>query len=224
MAKRLCFATAAALVLGVLAVLGSGSPTRAQTSQMGITQTQTTPSYHIELDIGPAAVMLTPDQVASATSGEVMVDMSSMNMSSMSMPTGSSSSSMTMASAGGSPSTTTSMMSMATTDAGQPVNHHLEVHVYDASTGSVVSDIVPTITITDVAASTARTLDDVMAMYDIQTGMSDLHFGNNVYLPDGTYMIQVTVGQEMTQFSNVAVAGGMGLPADSMGMGSMSPS
>lgn len=217
-----------ALALGALAVFGSGSPSHAQTQSGVTTATQMTVSYRIELDIGPAAVMLTPDQVASATSGEAMVDMSQMSMAmsagtmsaSMATPMSGGNLSMPGGSMGGVPQT--NMMAMATTDDGQPVNHHLEAHIYNRASGAVVTDMVPTITITNESTGETRSLDDVMAMYDIQVGMNDLHFGNNVYLPDGMYTIQAMVGQEMIQFAHLAVSGGMGLPAD--GMGPMVPS
>lgn len=145
---------------------------------------QSTASYDVQLDLGPAAMMLTPDQAQGATSGELMVDMPGMGTSAMAM-----------------------------TDEGQPVNHHLEVHVYDKSSGAVDSSVMPSITITNVATGASRPLSDVMLMYDVQTGQSDLHFGNNLYLPDGTYTIVVTIGQENAQFVNVAVSDGSGLPS-----------
>jgi 5-hydroxyisourate hydrolase-like protein (transthyretin family) len=108
-------------------------------------------------------------------------------------------------------------MTMATTDNGQPVNHHLEVHVTSKSTGSPAANIQPQISITDDATGQTRALASVMSMYDIQVGQSDLHYGNNVYLPDGGYTVTVVVGSDMAQFSQVMVSDGMGLPPDSMG-------
>jgi hypothetical protein len=109
------------------------------------------------------------------------------------------------------------MPAMATTDNGYPVNHHLEAHIYDKTSGAVVSSVTPAITITDEASGATRTVDDVAAMYDIQAGQNDLHFGNNVYLPDGTYTVQVTVGPESAQFMHVAVSGGAGLSTTNAG-------
>ncbi len=220
------FATAAALGGLALMSLAGG----ALAGQPSATQTESSADYRVELDIGPAAAMLTTAQAMTAASGEVMVETpsmatgTSMGSSGMSMP-GISAGSMPagMAMPGGSstsmgPSSSMSGMSMmsmqmATTDDGQPVNHHLEVHVFDSATGAVIANPVPSIAITDNTTGATRTLSDVMAMYNIQAGTSDLHFGNNVFLQDGdTYTIQVIVGSDTVSFANVAPSGGMGLP------------
>ncbi len=136
---------------------------------------QKTANYTIDLGIGPVETMLMPDQAPGATSGEVMAPMPGMPMPTM-MPT----------------------------DQGQPVNHHLEVHIANIATGAVITDRMPTITITD-ALGMSRPLDPVMAMYGVTTGISDWHFGNSVYLPDGTYSIRVQVGNEQTVFTSLMV-------------------
>ena len=135
---------------------------------------QATASYTIVLGIGPVETMLMPDQAKGATSGEVMAPMPGMPMPTMVM-----------------------------TDHGQPVNHHLEVHIANKATGAVVNDPMPMITITD-AMGLSRALDS-MAMYGVTEGVSDWHFGNNVYLSDGTYTISVRVGNEQTVFKGLAV-------------------
>ncbi len=121
---------------------------------------QLTPSYKITLAIGRVEPLLMPDQAATAKEGEVMAQMPGMPMPSMAM-----------------------------TDQGQPVNHHLEVHVYSRASGAVVKDVMPTISITNQDGA-IRTLDMVMAMYDMKAGESDWHYGNNVYLPDGSYSVR----------------------------------
>jgi hypothetical protein len=142
--------------------------------------THTTATYRVELDISPAAMMLMPDQAPGKTSDEVMVQMPGM-----------------------------AMPAMAMTDQGQPVNHHLEVHISNKLSGAAVTNVMPNITIMDEASGMSRTLQDVMAMYHVP--QSDLCFGNNVYLPDGQYKITVKVGSETVEFSHVAVSGGMPL-------------
>ncbi|MGI8690381.1 MAG: hypothetical protein ACR2M3_17515 [Thermomicrobiales bacterium] len=59
------------------------------------------------------------------------------------------------------------------------------------------------ITITN-AMGMSRALD-AMAMYGVTAGVSDWHFGNNVYLADGAYTISVQVGNEQTVFKSVMV-------------------
>jgi hypothetical protein len=143
-----------------------------------VSVTQTTASYKVVLDIGPVETMLTPDQAKGATSGEVMVQMMGVPMPSMSM-----------------------------TDQGQPVNHHLEVHLYNKATGAVITDQMPMISITNQKTNANRQLSSVMGMYGVTQGMSDFHVGNNVYLADGTYTITVQIGTEKAVFANVAVSG-----------------
>jgi 5-hydroxyisourate hydrolase-like protein (transthyretin family) len=203
----------AALALGLAAV--SPQAGHAQTQMAATMLTQTTASYTVELDVGPAAQMLSLDQAAMMGMGEVMVSMPDMGMS---MPSGS----MSGMSAGSSMSMTGSeamgaMPMMATTDNGQPVNHHLEVHVLDSATGAPDASVDPQIQITNESTGQSRMVDDVAAMYDVQVGMGDLHYGNNVYLPDGTYTVTVMIGQETATFQHVAIANGMGLSMAGMG-------
>lgn len=130
------------------------------------------------LDLGPVETMLLPTQANGATSGEVMAQMPGMPMPVMTM-----------------------------TDQGQPVNRHLEVHLFNKTTGAVLESPIPTMTITD-AMGKSRKLASVTAMYGAKEGTSDWHFGNNVYLPDGTYTISVQVGNEQATFKDVPVTGG----------------
>jgi hypothetical protein len=134
--------------------------------------------------------MLTPDQATKASEGEVMAMMPSMAMSGMAM-----------------------------TDAGHPVNHHLEVHLYNRATGALITNQMPTISIKDQGSGATRQLASVMAMYDIKQGMRDFHFGTNVYLPAGTYSVNVAVGHETAVFNDVLVGGG----ASTMGDMTMPP-
>lgn len=141
-------------------------------------QTQTTATYKILLQVGPNAMMLTPDQAKTATSGEVMVQMPGMPM-----PT------------------------MTTTDQGHPVNHHVEAHIHDLSSGAVVTGMpIPTISITDQATGSSRDLANVMAMYDVAVGQSDYHYGRNVYLADGKYTFTVTENGETATFKDMAIS------------------
>ena len=88
------------LVAGILALAVVVAP-GSEIAQGGADRTQRTAHYTITLDIGPLSTMLTPDQAAKATEGEVMVAMPGMPMPTMTM-----------------------------TDQGRPVNRHLEVVVY----------------------------------------------------------------------------------------------
>ena len=216
MANRNRFVIGTALMLGAIAGLGLGGGlvARAQVQSAGMMATQTTATYRVDLAIEPAMMMLTPDQAMGASMGEVMMSTPSMASDSMSSPSASPSSA-DMPNAG--------TMMMMTSDSGQAVNHHLEVHLANKATGMVASDAVPQITITNEATGASRSVSAIVQMYDVQMGQADLHFGNNVYLPDGSYSVTVMIGGETAQFSHVMVSNGMGLPADSMGSSMNAP-
>jgi hypothetical protein len=94
----------------------------------------------------------------------------------------------------------------AQADEGMAVNHWLDVHVTQGGSGAIVNDLTPTIRIVDKSTGEAR---DVPAVMGMAGGMnaSDFHYGQNVFLPDGTYQITVLLGPDDTaQFRDVVVA------------------
>jgi hypothetical protein len=97
------------------------------------------------------------------------------------------------------------MPTMAMTDQGARVNRHVEVAVSDKVTGARLRNPMPRITITDRRSGKSKALKAVTAMYDVKEGQSDLHFGDNVHLVNGTYRITVYVGEEQAVFKKVAV-------------------
>ncbi|MFQ5968114.1 MAG: hypothetical protein ACE5MI_10970 [Acidimicrobiia bacterium] len=104
---------------------------------------------------------------------------------------------------------------MTFVDQGQPVNHHLEVHVFDKSSGAEIKDLVPTVGITDPATGTFREfaaephasgeIPYVTACLLTNHRVREPHFGDNLYLADGTYTVSVTVGDETAE-TDVSVA------------------
>ena len=100
------------------------------------------------------------------------------------------------------------MPAVAMTDRGQPVNCHIEVAVYDKTTGAHLRDAMSRITITERKTGKSRALQAVAAMYDVKDEQGDYHFSDNVHLVDGTYRIVVSAGGEQTVFKKVVV----GLP------------
>jgi hypothetical protein len=70
-----------------------------------------------------------------------------------------------------------------------PVNHHLEVHVPQNDTGAVVNNVTPIFRVTDKLIGQSRDSPQVMAMYGVQAGPNDFHYGQNVYLPNSTYQV-----------------------------------
>jgi hypothetical protein len=91
-------------------------------------------------------------------------------------------------------------------DQGMAVNHGLDVRITAGDTEMVVSDVTPTIRITDKTTGASRDLPNVMAMHDMAMGASDLHYGQNVFLPDGTYLVSVLVAPgDTAEFRDVMV-------------------
>jgi hypothetical protein len=91
------------------------------------------------------------------------------------------------------------MMEPQQSDQGMAVNHWLDVHVTQADSGAIVNDVTPTIRIVDKSTGIARDLPAVMGMAGGMNG-TDFHYGQNVFLPDGTYQITVLLGPADTAF------------------------
>jgi hypothetical protein len=78
-------------------------------------------------------------------------------------------------------------------------SRHLEVHVMSKASGKAVRDAQVSISITD-AAGTQITMVPVAAMYGIQEGLEDWHYGNNVMIAPGEYRVLVTANGEQASF------------------------
>ena len=73
---------------------------------------------------------------------------------------------------------------------------HVEAHVYDRATGAVVTDVVPTITITNRTTGEVTEVAPTL-MQDVNIGVLDRHYGNNVTItPDSDLQVRVTLGDE----------------------------
>jgi hypothetical protein len=79
--------------------------------------------------------------------------------------------------------------------------YHLELHIYDIKTGAtvVLPDDQITITVTN-SSGLSRTVP-ISEMFGVQEGVTDLHYGNNVLLTSGSYIVGVNVGGEKASFS-----------------------
>ena len=101
---------------------------------------------------------------------------------------------------------------MSTMDGDQPVNRHIEVHLYDVNTGEDMMSLIPVVKITNQATGVTRELPG-----DQEIGISDgvsfvtaclisghrqiePHFGDNIYLPDGKYTVTVDITGETASF------------------------
>jgi hypothetical protein len=140
------------------------------------TLVERTPRYTVVLAIGPAEQIVSPMDAMHGQAGEVAVTGGGMEMMAQHM------------------------------DQGLPANHSVNVHIALADAMTVVMDVTPTIRITDKTTGVARDLPAVMGMYGSSMGPTDFHYGQNVFLPDGTYVVTVMVGaSDAAQFREVAV-------------------
>ena len=84
-------------------------------------------------------------------------------------------------------------------------NRHLEVHVASRATGKVVTNVSPTIMLTDTSAMGGSAMAEKVnaaAMEGIGKGVADLHYGDNVKLAAGhVYRVVVTVKGERATFT-----------------------
>lgn len=92
-------------------------------------------------------------------------------------------------------------IAMATTDQGHPVNRHLEVHVFNKSSGARITDMIPTVSIADKATGSPRTLASVLACMTLKHREIEPHFGDNLYMTDGGYTVTVSIGDESASFN-----------------------
>lgn len=174
-------ARALGIVLAGLACLPSVS--FAQTAPTMLVER--TPTYTLNLSIGPVQPTVSAMDAMHGMTGEVVVDDGMMAHDA-------------------------SMMS----DQGMAANHYLSVHIAQADSGSVVMDVTPTIRIVDKATGESRELPQVMGMYGASMGMSDFNYGQNVFLPDGTYQVKILVGPDTAEFRDVMVAASPMMMAD----------
>ena len=137
-----------------------------------------TAHYKLELDIGDSTTMYSKAdaQRLKPTSGEIMVsgEMTG-NMPAM----------QGMASSG----------SMASASSEQ----HLELHVLSKATGKVVQGAKVTIVAYGPTATTPIVVP-IAVMYGVVQGEADWHYGNNIQLAPGPYVVQVTANGEAAQF------------------------
>jgi len=145
------------------------------------TRVERTPSFDVVLTIGPAQEMSPASMPPSATTDMSMGHDMSMGDQAMDMQP-------------------------HQADQGMAVNHWLDVRVTQPGSGVALADVMPTVRIVDKSTGEARDLPDIMGMSGAMPA-SDVHYGQNVFLPDGTYQISVLLGPTDTaQFRDVVVA------------------
>ncbi len=135
-----------------------------------------TANYTVVLNVVSPQNMYTPQQVKqeNPTDGEVMYS------GSMVMPPG---------------------MAMSMSNMSYPAGwRHVEVHIYDSATNTVIRSTSPTIVVTNDQSGQATNVP-IVTMQSVVVGASDFHYGNNVDLPSGhSYTATVQVGSEVATF------------------------
>src|SRR4051794_23947592 len=165
----------------VLALGFACLPTVGHAEADSVMRAERTPAYDVVLTIGPAQAM-SPASMQSSQSTEMGAtrDMSMGDEH--------------------------AMMEPQQADQGMAANHWLDVHLTQAGAGAGASDVTPVIRILDKSTGEARDLSAIMGMADGMNAI-DSHYGQNVFLADGTYQIMVLLGPADTAvFQDVTVA------------------
>jgi hypothetical protein len=144
---------------------------------VSFSQTTSTATYRMLLIVSPPQSMYTPAQVQSQhpTNGEVMFT------GSMTMPGG--------------------MSGMNMSAGSYPAGwYHVEVHVYDRTSGAVIDNASPTIKLVDDSSGRTTTLP-IVTMQGIVSGPPDFHYGNNAQLNAGdAYTLTTQVNTDVGTF------------------------
>jgi hypothetical protein len=90
-------------------------------------------------------------------------------------------------------------------DAATHPNHHLVVHVFDAKTGKAITNANVKMIYQAVSdkgeASGNATPVPVVVMQAIGKGAESTHYGNNVVMPNGSYVVTVVVNNNKIDFT-----------------------
>jgi hypothetical protein len=96
-------------------------------------------------------------------------------------------------------------------------NHHLVVHVYDAKTGKALTGAKVTMKFQNLdekgTLSGGSINVPVVIMQAIGKGVESTHYGNNVSMPSGTYLVTVSVNNKKADFK-VAVSDSSTVPME----------
>jgi len=165
-------------------LFGIGTPTEHSNTTIvknaagTVIRTASTDVYNLSLEVGPIQPMYTPQQFSSLhpKKGEIMFT------GTMVMPPG--------------------METMTNMDAASfpPGWKHLEIHVYDNKTGDPVRDLNPQITVVNTASGQSQQVP-IVTMQGIPDGPKDFHYGNNVQMPPGNYVVDVQMNAQRATFT-----------------------
>lgn len=89
---------------------------------------------------------------------------------------------------------------MSMTDQGQPVNHHLEIHIYHIASGDAVIGANPAVRIENLTTGDVREFSSVRECVPPNDHGAGPHYGDNLYLADGNYRVTIIVDNESASF------------------------
>jgi hypothetical protein len=175
-----CLAAAAALTAAASLSLGAHAM-----SPSAISQTKVSGSYRLKLVIGPAETM---SMTTKGNAAERML--------------------------GGKNATCQMGMLMEAVPAGvnasmmKTCNYHVEVHVYNKTSGKVVTNATVSIVMVEPGMHGMMITVPIMSMEGMHAGPSDYHYGNNIYAAAGKYTVKVTANKVKANFA-VTLSRGM---------------
>jgi hypothetical protein len=88
-----------------------------------------------------------------------------------------------------------------------PASHSIGIYLHSMQTGAAMMNPAPVVMLHKQGSNRSYTLSDLTQIYDVSQGSQDMHFGQNLYLPAGTYDFTVWVGRDRTVFTDVTVSG-----------------
>jgi hypothetical protein len=88
-----------------------------------------------------------------------------------------------------------------------PASHSIDIYLTRMSTGAEMTNHAPVVMLHRQGSNHTYTLSDLAVIYDVTQGPQDMHYGQNLYLPAGTYDFTVWVGRDRTVFTDVTVSG-----------------
>ena len=81
-------------------------------------------------------------------------------------------------------------------------NHHLVIHIYDVKTGKAITNAKVRMKFLALGDSSGHfTNVPVVVMQVIGKGAPSTHYGNNVTMPNGSYVVAVVVNKQKINFS-----------------------
>jgi hypothetical protein len=175
--RRWALITAAILVVAVSGLRAMPVPVRAATGGTVVSQTLVAGPYTLTLRIGPPLPLWSPEQARTKhpRNGDIIRRGPNIIL----------------------------LGPMARGSVTTP-NYHLDLHVALRSLGTVIRNVVVAITVTTPTGTVVQRVPVALSQ-GVRNGPSDIHFGNNISLKPGHYLIVVQVKRTTATFA-VALA------------------